>query len=398
MKSSVILALVSLLACLAADAQTVRFLDSFGTGGTGNGQFNQPTYVAVNSATGQVYVADQFNNRVQRFDSAGNYQAQVSLIPYIPLGIAVRNTTGQVFVTNHTNPTSFQITRYNADLGFQASISDSGITTASGTFSLLYGIAVNEATGQIYFADRDNNHILRYSADFIYLGQWGSTGTGNGQFMQPGAIAIDQSTGQVYVTDRFNHRVQRFDAGGIFQKAWGANGTGDGQFNLPLGIAVDKKHRVYVSEANGNRVQRFSPDGAFQLKFGSTGTGPDQFMTAFGLAVVDSGILYVVDSVNNRVKRYQVVDPPSRPTIALKGKARQTTTKSRIVLKGTADDEEAVARVDFKVGSKPFKRATGTTRWKFAARLEPGKNKILIRAVNGDGLKSKPERVLVARK
>jgi DNA-binding beta-propeller fold protein YncE len=42
---------------------TPQFIQSFGTPGTGDGQFNQPYMVAI-SATGQIAVSDFGNNRV----------------------------------------------------------------------------------------------------------------------------------------------------------------------------------------------------------------------------------------------------------------------------------------------------------------------------------------------
>jgi DNA-binding beta-propeller fold protein YncE len=42
-----------------------------------------------------------------------------------------------------------------------------------------------------------------------YLTQWGTFGTGNGQFNQPTGVAVDGS-GNVYVADPGNHRIQKF--------------------------------------------------------------------------------------------------------------------------------------------------------------------------------------------
>ena len=63
------------LAGPAAGQPVVTFIDSFGSPGSGNGQFAIPAGVAV-SPTGQVYVADLNNNRLQRFDADGTYQTQ----------------------------------------------------------------------------------------------------------------------------------------------------------------------------------------------------------------------------------------------------------------------------------------------------------------------------------
>ena len=50
---------------------------SFGTEGAGNGEFEEPSGVAVNDKTGDVYVVDKGNNRVEWFDSTGsNFEGQ----------------------------------------------------------------------------------------------------------------------------------------------------------------------------------------------------------------------------------------------------------------------------------------------------------------------------------
>ncbi len=49
---------------------------TFGTAGSGSGQFKEPAGVAVNQESGDVYVVDRGDNRVERFSSAGAYEAQ----------------------------------------------------------------------------------------------------------------------------------------------------------------------------------------------------------------------------------------------------------------------------------------------------------------------------------
>jgi len=48
-------------------------LSSWGSKGSGDGQFNDPTSVAVDSTNGKVYVADPINKRIQVFDQNGKF-------------------------------------------------------------------------------------------------------------------------------------------------------------------------------------------------------------------------------------------------------------------------------------------------------------------------------------
>ena len=42
---------------------------------------------------------------------------------------------------------------------------------------------------------------------------------------------------------------------------WGTSGSGVGQFNAPFGVAVDGSNTVFVVDQLNNRVQRFQADG-----------------------------------------------------------------------------------------------------------------------------------------
>src|SRR4029078_4326058 len=79
----------------------------WGTHGTGNGQFNQPYGVAVDSS-GRVYVADSANNRIQKFSSSGNFitkwgtQGSGNGEFKSPYGIAV-DSSNNVYVADSAN-------------------------------------------------------------------------------------------------------------------------------------------------------------------------------------------------------------------------------------------------------------------------------------------------------
>ncbi|MFI5372623.1 MAG: hypothetical protein ACHQ52_13790 [Candidatus Eisenbacteria bacterium] len=50
-----------------------------------------------------------------------------------------------------------------------------------------------------------------------------------------------------------------FTGTGTYLTQWGSNGSGEGQFNIPLGLATDAAGNVYVSDNGNNRVQKFGP-------------------------------------------------------------------------------------------------------------------------------------------
>src|SRR4051794_5939406 len=62
---------LTLLLAPAASAVAYKFDFRFGGVGAGPGQFSQPSGVAADPATGDIFVADTTNNRVQAFDPAG---------------------------------------------------------------------------------------------------------------------------------------------------------------------------------------------------------------------------------------------------------------------------------------------------------------------------------------
>jgi len=76
------------------------------------------------------------------------------------------------------------------------------------------------ANGHLFIADGyANARILEYTADGTKIREWGSPGTGPGQFVLPHSVQID-AAGVVHVADRENGRVQRFDQRGTYLGEW----------------------------------------------------------------------------------------------------------------------------------------------------------------------------------
>jgi DNA-binding beta-propeller fold protein YncE len=85
----------------------------------------------------------------------------------------------------------------------------------SGTTDVAFG-----PDGRLFISDGYGNaRILEYTADGRRVREWGSPGSGPGQFQQPHGIAVD-SRGVIYVADRRNGRVQRFNLDGKYLGEW----------------------------------------------------------------------------------------------------------------------------------------------------------------------------------
>lgn len=90
-----------------------------------------------------------------------------------------------------------------------------GVISANGTTDIAFG-----PNGRLFISDGYGNaRVLEYTAKGELVRQWGSAGTGPGQFHQPHGIAIDDE-GIIYVADRQNGKLQRFDLNGKFLGSW----------------------------------------------------------------------------------------------------------------------------------------------------------------------------------
>lgn len=173
--------------------------------------------------------------------------------------------------------------------------------SGDGQFSNPYGIAM-DSQDNLYVADRLNHRVQKFDSNGNFLLKFGSSGSGDGQLSSPRGIAVDAS-GNIYIADTSNHRVQKFDATGTYVTKWGTNGTGDGQFSFPNDIAIDSSGNVFTTEL-GARVQKFSSSGTFISRFGSAGSGNGQFSGLASVTFDAAGNILIVDGNNSRVQKF----------------------------------------------------------------------------------------------
>jgi len=276
--------------------------------GSGDGQFGYPMGLAVDNQN-NIYVADNHNYRIQKFDSNGNFLFKWGSMGttgngqfYAAMRIATDSTGNSVYVSDCYNS---RVQKFDRNGNFLLKWGGSG--TADGQFTESQGIAV-DGSGNVYVADFGNSRIEKFDSSGNFLLKWGSYGSGNGQFASAGGIplglAINRSSGNIYVADTKNHRIQKFDSNGNFLLKWGNQGAGDGQFSTPNGVCVDNTGNVYVADRWNHRIQKFDSNGNFLSRWGSQGTGDVQFDAPSDVAIDSFGDIYVTEGVNNRIQKF----------------------------------------------------------------------------------------------
>jgi DNA-binding beta-propeller fold protein YncE len=95
-------------------------------------------------------------------------------------------------------------------------------------------------------------------AAYEYTGQWGTIGTGDGQFIDVMDVDVADN-GYVYTVDPadVNCRVQYFDSTGGYLGQFGDYGDGDGLFMQPFWLAIAPNGDVYVADIAKNNIQYF---------------------------------------------------------------------------------------------------------------------------------------------
>ena len=224
---------------------------SFGTKGTKEGQFTNPRGVAI-SQDGHILVTD--NHRLQKLTFEGDCVKSVGssetgngpLQFDIPLGITVHPTTGQIFIADMYN---HRIQVLNKDLTYSHSFGKKGSSPKQ--LNQPYDVTFDNE-GCLYVADFSNHCIKKFTSTGQYISRFSSEGSNPGQITNPTSIHIDNNL--LYVSEYGNNRISIFDTNGCFIHCFGKYGSGEKDFNNPCGITVDSLGNLYVSDSGNDRL------------------------------------------------------------------------------------------------------------------------------------------------
>jgi tripartite motif-containing protein 71 len=331
------------------------------------GAMNLPTGVDLD-ASGNVYVADTNNNRIQKFDSSGNF-----LLAWgedvVESGEHETASDGPEICANPAGSNPDDICKIGATAG----------VALGGEFGQPFDVAVN--AGSVYVADRNFKRIQVFDTSGNFVAAWGrdvdavavsteaefcmtalncKTGVAGGlgnEFNNPAGVETDAS-GNLYVAEQAGHRIQKLSSAGAFQRTWGSDViqlgmTGDmgdvfeictnapdckggeidppangGEVSQPGGIAVDAAN-VYVADQGNSRVQKSDLSGNFVAAWGkdvdsvAMGTGAEictvagnckqggpapllggEFSLVSDVVLDAAGNIYVADQSASRVQRF----------------------------------------------------------------------------------------------
>ena len=276
-----------------------------GSASPASNSFRQPSRIAVESNTGNLYVADTGNNRVLIFASVSTNDPNALHV----IGAAdftSTNNTGTVSSTKMLSPSGI-------------SFSGSGSTL------------------KIYIADKDFNRVLIFSqitangqsADNV-LGQSGfitsSSATTQTGLATPSGVAMS-SSGDLYVVDTNNNRIMIWTnpittngqaANRVIGQTWfysNGSGTSSSSLNGPNNISINPSGAVFISDTNNNRVliwtNTISSNGQAadyvlgQSSFTSNAAGVSSTKMNLPLGVASTNNrLFIADSQNHRVMAY----------------------------------------------------------------------------------------------
>ncbi|HEX7434969.1 MAG TPA: NHL repeat-containing protein [Anaerolineaceae bacterium] len=265
---------------------------------------------------GTMYVADSRNNRIQHLSADGgkviNQWGTFADVTkgsapggtfYEPWGIAV-GPDGAVFVADTWNN---RIQKFTADGKFVTMWGYFGQAEKPDAFWGPRGLAF-DSQGHLYVTDTGNKRVAVFDENGIAITQFGSGGADPGQFDEPVGIAIDKE-GKVYVADTWNQRVQVLapdSTGKIFTQvtSWNIEGWyGQSIENKPY-IAMDNQGHVFVTDPEAFRVLEFKSNGDFMHTWGDYGADQNGIGQASGVAVDAAGNVWLSDSVNNHLLRF----------------------------------------------------------------------------------------------
>ncbi|CAF2249519.1 unnamed protein product [Rotaria magnacalcarata] len=292
--------------------------------GLASNQLYNPMSLAF-GASNELYVADYYNNRIQKWVIGGTAGITVAGQPdavsgstsiYLNLAAGVALDSGDnLYVSDSGN--------HRVQLWLNGSTSGTtiaGTGTLGSSFTQLYtprGLARDSSTGTLYIADSGNHRIMSYasgaSSGTVAAGGNGA-GTLTTQLYTPTGVYLDSSTNSLFIANLGANNIVCWVLGAtgwtlVAGHPAGSLGSTSTLLYSPYGLTLDSMGNVYVADTSNDRIQFFLAGQTNATTIaGVTGiAGATNQLLYFPYAVaLDSTLnLYVVDTWNYRILKFQ---------------------------------------------------------------------------------------------
>ena len=217
--------------------------------GYGLNNLNGPQSVTVDDTTGNIFVADTYNNCVKVFDDSGKIiykfgDGKGERKMYWPRGLSIHGNDIVISQSNHF------IHNYQLDGKFISRIGKSGKEKLE--FNLPRGLTFNQ-NGDLYICDYNNNRVQILSKEFVFKDQFGQN-----SLKKPCDVKLTRR--YIYVLDESNPCLHLFNYNLILQKSFLSLGKGL-QLIDPRSCYIDNSDNILIPEyINDGSICIFNPE------------------------------------------------------------------------------------------------------------------------------------------
>jgi len=242
-----------------------NFITKWGNKGEKDEQFDNPSDIFIDR-NDNIYVSDSDNKRIIKFNSNGKFIMKWTLNNFenekllLPIRITM-DIEENIYVFDFN-----KIYIFDSNMKF---ITTWNLENLCPLFKSVTDIAI-DVSGYVYVVvtTDDGNEaihstIYKYNNYGKIIEQWGEWCEKNGERYVVGDVEVDLQN-NILVTDVTNNQIDIYTSKGKLFTSWGSKGSGDGQFNNPTGITVDPQGNVYVADCENNRIQKFAPNPEFK--------------------------------------------------------------------------------------------------------------------------------------
>ncbi len=204
-----------------------NYVKSWGSYGFGNGNFDYTFSIAIDS-NDNIYVADYLNDRVQKFDTDGNWLDTINVSGSRAYGVEVDSSNNLYALNGNGSVQKF----------------DSNGNQIGSTWSNTGGrhLAIDGST--VYITKRDSDRVQTYDLNGNYLGQF--------YVNNPWGITVGND-GYLYISRTDNDRVYKYSTSGSYQEYYSG-------FNSPRGVTTANDGTIYVADFYNHRIRSISGD------------------------------------------------------------------------------------------------------------------------------------------